>query len=305
MCHALSCHHLLPISTREGIVFVCQVQWAWLYNAMTHSPLEAAANNFAALERFKWFLKGRGATEVVLNGKGPESDCKKAAVLFLMREGERDELEVLLTKRSYTVTTHVGEHCLPGGMFDAAKDSNLVDTALRETEEEVGIGKELVRVVAELPPAPSGWVQFMAVTTVIGILKAEKIIPRPNDEVDDVFWAPLQFFLSNQHHSTAHGRWWNSIASTDFFEYWDTRGGVGAPVWRTIWGLTSRICVAASAIAFNRHPDFPYTTSFVHHVSLEPRRAILMQIALTQEDTLQHECDTVIVCNTIRIGAKL
>ena len=72
------------------------------------SMMEYAANNFAALKRFKWFLKDRGARALIFSSKRPATEYKKAAVLFLMRE-KCGELEVLLTKRSHTVTSHVGK----------------------------------------------------------------------------------------------------------------------------------------------------------------------------------------------------
>lgn len=204
------------------------------------------------------------------------------------------------------VTLHFcsGENCLPGGMFDTVKDRNLVDTALREAEEEVGVEREAVHIVAELPPTPSGWTHFMAVTTVVGILKAE-IHLRLNDEVADAFWVPVKFFLSNKQHSNIKGLWWNCVSSNDTFNYTDPQGGGDTPTLRIIWGLTARICVAASAIAFNRYPDFPYTTCFVYHVSVEEHRVLLMQIALTQEDALQQECDTVTVYDEFCANAKL
>ena len=71
--------------------------------------MENAASNFAALERFKWFLKVRGARELILNSTKPATDYTKAAVLFLMRERQCGELEVLLTKRSYTLPSHAGK----------------------------------------------------------------------------------------------------------------------------------------------------------------------------------------------------
>ena len=191
-------------------------------------------------------------------------------------------------------------------MFDAAKDRCLGDTALREAEEEVGIGRDEVRVVAELPPTPSGWTEFMAVTPVVGILKTE-INLRLNDEVAEAFWVPVKFFLGNKHHSSLLGRWWNSVTASDVFDYPDPQGGMVPPLRRTIWGLTARICIAASAIAFNRHPDFPHSTTFVYDVSVAEGRVLLMQIALTREEASQCGCNTMTVYDTFTLytNAKL
>ena len=194
-------------------------------------------------------------------------------------------------------------------MFEVTKDQNLVDTALRETEEEVGVGRHVIRVVAELPPAPSGWACFMAVTTVVGILKAE-IELRLNNEVAEAFWVPVQFFLSSEQHSKVRGIWWNSVYDGDSFNYPDLQGGGDTPKLRIVWGLTATVCIAASAIAINRYPDFPYTTRFVYDITVEEYRITLtlLQLAITQEDRLTLQaCDdkAVTVMGTIFVNAKL
>src|SRR3990172_10760635 len=56
---------------------------------------------------------------------------------------------LLFTKRTNLVETHKGEISFPGGVFDK-NDSSLLDTALRETEEEVGINSNDVEILGEL-----------------------------------------------------------------------------------------------------------------------------------------------------------
>src|SRR4051794_2008233 len=74
-----------------------------------------------------------------------------AAVLMLFA-GE-DDPELLLTVRTDTVATHRGQIALPGGAADPEDEARggLSWTALRETEEEVGIAPAAVRVVGCLP----------------------------------------------------------------------------------------------------------------------------------------------------------
>ena len=67
-------------------------------------------------------------------------------MLVYRKEGE---LHLLLNKRSDTVEDHKGEVSFPGGRMDAG-DESLLDTALREAHEEVGVNPEDVRVLRRL-----------------------------------------------------------------------------------------------------------------------------------------------------------
>jgi len=97
----------------------------------------------AALERA---LRGRTPAELALPGR-------RAAVLLVLHD-LAGEAHLLLTKRTDTVPSHPGQISLPGGVTEAG-DSSLRDTALRETEEEVGIPAAALRVVGELDDVPT------------------------------------------------------------------------------------------------------------------------------------------------------
>lgn len=80
-------------------------------------------------------------------------DAKKgnASVLVLLTyDGENDRAALLLTKRTQTVESHKGEVSFPGGYWEV-QDANLIETALRETEEEVGIARQRIEVLGSLP----------------------------------------------------------------------------------------------------------------------------------------------------------
>ena len=73
---------------------------------------------------------------------------RRAAVLLVLYDrAQRPHL--LLTKRTDTVPSHPGQISLPGGVAEPG-DGSLERTALRETEEEVGLTSSRLRVVAEL-----------------------------------------------------------------------------------------------------------------------------------------------------------
>src|SRR4051812_31907036 len=91
----------------------------------------------------------------------PAADGRPAAVMVLCGLRERTEdthLEVLVTRRSEHLETHKGQYALPGGMRDADTET-IAETALRETEEEVGIARARIETLGNLPPiwTPSGF----------------------------------------------------------------------------------------------------------------------------------------------------
>jgi 8-oxo-dGTP pyrophosphatase MutT (NUDIX family) len=102
-----------------------------------------------------------------------------------------DGHDLLFTRRTEEVETHKGQVSFPGGMLDGG-DRDVVDAALRETEEEIGLDRRRVKVLGMLDDltTPSGFL----ITPVVGIVRA---IPplRPNAaEVAEVFRVPLEFF---------------------------------------------------------------------------------------------------------------
>jgi 8-oxo-dGTP pyrophosphatase MutT (NUDIX family) len=123
----------------------------------------------------------------------PLNEGRPAAVLLL--GGVRDSdggLEILITRRTESLETHKGQYALPGGMRDSPEEPDET-TALRETEEEVGVPRDAVEVFGKLPRiwTPSGF----QVTPVVGLLRTpiDAIDVRPNPaEIDFWFWCRLE-----------------------------------------------------------------------------------------------------------------
>ncbi len=89
---------------------------------------------------------------------------RAAAVLCLVAQGPAGP-EVLFVERAASMRTHAGQIAFPGGAADPA-DTDPVDTALREAEEEVGLPRSGVEVLGLLPPAHVA-VSGFDVTTVV------------------------------------------------------------------------------------------------------------------------------------------
>jgi 8-oxo-dGTP pyrophosphatase MutT (NUDIX family) len=86
-------------------------------------------------------------------------DLRTAAVLVPVYRDADDELRVVLVVRADDGGQHGGQLGLPGGRPESG-DADLLATALREAEEEVGLAPEVVEVLAALAPLAThatGW----------------------------------------------------------------------------------------------------------------------------------------------------
>ncbi len=113
-----------------------------------------------------------------------------AAVLVALFEHD-GEVRVWLLRRPRDLRTHGGQVALPGGKKDAS-DLTLVDTALREAEEEIGLPRGSVSVLGLADEHIT--VTRFAVTPVVGWVEGP-FMPIPNPaEASRVFSAPFSPF---------------------------------------------------------------------------------------------------------------
>lgn len=101
-------------------------------------------------------------------------------------------VSVLLTQRTEHLSDHGGQISFPGGRVEPS-DTSREDTALRETEEEIGLERARVAVLGRLPEyeIPSGY----RITPVVGWIEAPFDLDPDPFEVAAVFEAPLAHFL--------------------------------------------------------------------------------------------------------------
>jgi 8-oxo-dGTP pyrophosphatase MutT (NUDIX family) len=115
-----------------------------------------------------------------------------AGVLIPIFDRPGEQLSVLLTQRSAELKHHAGQISFPGGRMEP-DDRDIAFTALRETEEEVGIHSEHVTVVGYLPPMPT--ISGYAVTPIVGLVAAAAVPQVDQTEVEFAFEVPLSFLL--------------------------------------------------------------------------------------------------------------
>lgn len=139
-----------------------------------------------------------------------------------------DGFDLLFTKRTDIVETHKGQVSFPGGMVDEA-DAGIVETALREALEEIGLNPEQVTVACLLDDlaTPTGFV----ITPVVGIIRSLPPL-RPNEaEVAEVFRVSLEFFADPAHERTEQR---NISGKSHTMHFYDHDPHV-------IWGATAMI----------------------------------------------------------------
>ena len=116
---------------------------------------------------------------------------RKAAVLIGFVE-HPEGLKVLFTKRAAHLKHHPGQVSFPGGKFELADDT-LVNTALRETEEETGIERHLIEVFGQMNPLPT--ISQFAVTPYLAFIKPNYLSKIDQNEVEEVFEVPIEVVL--------------------------------------------------------------------------------------------------------------
>ena len=112
-------------------------------------------------------------------------------------------LNVLLTQRTAHLNDHPSQISFPGGRVENT-DKDRIETALRETEEEIGLARERIEIIGALPDheMPSGF----RITPVVGWIVPPFESRLDPFEVSDVFEVPLSFFLYSANYQRRHYR---------------------------------------------------------------------------------------------------
>ena len=102
---------------------------------------------------------------------------------------EDGELRAVFTKRREDLRRHPGEISFPGGRFDEG-ETDLIATALREAEEEIGLPREAVDVVGALQPTPTIATGY-AIYPFVGLIEPGMKWTLSAREVSEVLELPL------------------------------------------------------------------------------------------------------------------
>ncbi len=126
--------------------------------------------------------------------KRPVLTAASVLVPLVQRAGG---LTMLLTQRTAHLTDHGGQISFPGGRAETY-DSSAIATALRETEEEIGLDRRHVDVIGCLPDYITG--TGYCVTPVVALIAPPFALTPDANEVAEIFEVPLHFLMDGRHH---------------------------------------------------------------------------------------------------------
>ena len=166
--------------------------------------------------------------QLSLKQSDPKSDLPKAAVLIALTEEENPE--VIYTLRSNKVSSHQGEVSFPGGMQEES-DTSLIITALRESEEEIGLPQNCVKILGSLDTMVSRF--NVSVTPFVGVIPGDVELNTSSEEIEACFRVPLSFLLKDKRYRNDEV---NRNGETFYMPAYKYSSYV-------IWGLTAMITV--------------------------------------------------------------
>ena len=158
-----------------------------------------------------------------------ESNSTKAAVLVPI-VSHPGAATVLFTQRTTHLKSHSGQISFPGGRVEP-HDPTPEFTALRETQEEIGLAQERVEILARMPEylTRTGF----RVTPVVGLVAPPlELSPDPN-EVAEVFEVPLEFLLQERNYWREERELLGRMRSYYVIQFEERR----------IWGVTAGMLV--------------------------------------------------------------
>ncbi len=199
-------------------------------------PVDPQRLTAEALRRH--FVQPPAAFEPELPGDGGgfvDARAPTAAAVLVPLVMRDSGLSVLLTRRTDHLRDHAGQISFPGGRTEDS-DADAVATALRETEEEVGLLRSHVDVLGALPHYRT--VTSFVVTPVVGLVQPGFSLALDDFEVAEAFEVPLSFLMTPAHHrrhvfeSDGHRRQFLSMA-------WRGADPSGQARDYFIWGATA------------------------------------------------------------------
>ncbi len=133
-----------------------------------------------------------------LNPNMPTNKNLTSAAVLIGLVNHPRELAVLLTQRTKHLQHHPGQISFPGGHSDPI-DSSPEETALRETEEEVGLHRRHINPIGRLSKYVTR--TGFSITPIVAFIEPPFKITHDPFEVEEVFEVPLEFLLNPSNHN--------------------------------------------------------------------------------------------------------
>jgi len=188
---------------------------------------QALRERFAAPPAWQVELPGDG-------GQFARRSPAGAAVLVPLVQRENG-LQLLLTRRTEHLRDHAGQISFPGGRVEP-EDGSPVETALRETEEEIGLPRQHIEIIGQLPIYTT--VTAYHVTPVVALVQPGFKLALDAFEVAEAFEVPLSYLMTPAHHR--RHRFVFDGGERQFLSMpWTGSDVAGEPREYFIWGATA------------------------------------------------------------------
>ncbi|HEX2010656.1 MAG TPA: CoA pyrophosphatase [Roseateles sp.] len=194
---------------------------------------EALRRRFAAPPAWQPEISGDG-------GRGSSAWAQRApaaAAVLVPLVMHDSGTTLLLTRRTAHLRDHAGQISFPGGRVEP-EDEGVIATALRETEEEIGLAREHIDIIGQLPIYTT--VTAFEVSPVVALVRPGFDLTLDAFEVDEAFEVPLEFLMNPANHQR-HLFSWEGGERQFLSMPWiarDPQEG-GAPREYFIWGATA------------------------------------------------------------------
>jgi 8-oxo-dGTP pyrophosphatase MutT (NUDIX family) len=151
--------------------------------------------------------RGRGDNDLNPGMAMASADRITAAAVLVPLVARQEGVTVLLTRRTEHLHRHAGQISFPGGRIETS-DTSPEAAALRETEEEIGLGRRHIELLGRLDlyRTRTGF----EVTPVVGWVTPPFELAPDRFEVAEVFEVPLDFVVDRRNHER-HRREWQGI----------------------------------------------------------------------------------------------
>lgn len=199
--------------------------------------MNLTAEEFAALARRRLRAEPPALGDVIARPRGdhehqpepvaaPDEARAIPAAVLIPVVARPEGPTVLLTQRAASLRNHSAQVAFPGGRVDAV-DASPVVTALRETEEEIGLSRERVSTLGFLDAYLTG--TGYRIVPVVALVEQPFALSLNRHEVDEAFETPLSFLLDPANH-LREGREWKGRYRTYYAMPFQGR---------YIWGATA------------------------------------------------------------------
>ena len=123
---------------------------------------------------------------------------------------ENNSANIILTYRSAKLKDHAGQISFPGGRIDK-KDLSPIDTAIRETKEEIGIEKKYINIIGNLDNYVTG-TGFQILPIIANVIGGYDISIN-SKEVESVFKLPMSILMNKKNHDIQEKLYYNGEIS--------------------------------------------------------------------------------------------